>query len=241
MSDTIIHPAHESFSLSIPEEASWEAPSNLSDEVDALWQTEKKKRGSHLFNGTLVGILDVNVQGMVGRWFEYRYYVARKIIPNKLADLPISVGVSGIILHDDYIVFAKRSQHVMSYAGYWELAPSGAIDRQFYNSATGLIDLKSQICCELEEETGLSKKIITQVTPFAYTLDSNDPSYEVCLKLTPNLSLAEAQSHFQSRTNNEYDSFKVIPQEEIRSFIRDNINLILPTSKAILSFLNILD
>ena len=178
---------------------------------------------------------------MTGCWYEYRNYVARNSINEQLTDLPISVGVSGIIAHQDYILFAKRSKHVMSYPGFWELAPSGAVDDQFLNPDTRTIDLAAQILCELEEETELTANIISEITPFAYVLDNDQtsPSYEIFIKLIPTLSLFEIRQHFQHVSNTEYESFIVVPTDQITSFFKIH-SPILPTSMLILEFLRMI-
>ncbi|QQE13815.1 hypothetical protein JD969_10230 [Planctomycetota bacterium] len=237
-----IRPISSDFTLRATSNERWQPSHDIEKYIDGIWENEKDIRGDHLFNGELFGVIHADENEISGQWFEYRYYLAARKQPDLFLDnpLPIPAGVSGVLYHDDYVVFAKRSDKVMCYPNQLELAPSGAIDPSCFDKKTLLLDYRKLILKELEEEVAISADQIIQVIPYAIGRDHCDPSYEVCLQLKPIMSYGQMQNFVSTLTNQEYTEFHVIALNELQKYIDRNIEQIIPISQAMLQQLGLI-
>ncbi|MFY9988630.1 MAG: hypothetical protein WAK31_28010, partial [Chthoniobacterales bacterium] len=73
-------------------------PASLESEVEAIWRTEKVKRGAKLFNGTLFAVQQISGTTVSGRLVEYRRFVAQLRRPEFFAELQIRpLAVTGLL------------------------------------------------------------------------------------------------------------------------------------------------
>ena len=203
--------------------------------VDAIWAAEKMKRGDGLFNGTLFGVVEYDRRRVVGRWFEYKYYVAYREDAGLFGEVfLVPLGVSGVILGEDYLVFGRRSEKVMGYPGVWELAPSGAVDRSCVSENGKRVDYARLLLKELEEETGLTGEDIDEIEVIGFGRDVKGVSHEVCAVMRTGLSFDEMKARMRDVVNDEYDRFEVVRVKDAADFILSNERRVLPISAEML-------
>ena len=186
--------------------------------------------------GTLLNFLELNERERIevtGYFVEYKHFLAQRKQPElNLGIKPI--GVSGIIIlkeaNMEYVVFAKRANDTTEYPGFFELVPSGSIDKECADNS-GIVDYKSKLLSEFTEETGLSRDCVKDVSGFAFVLDTNDNVYDVCCEIVIDTKKDLAIQKFSS--SKEYQSPIFVGIGELDDFIKLNYNSIVPTSMAL--------
>jgi hypothetical protein len=205
------------------------------DAIEEVWQKAQKQKGGKLSNGTLpnfVGVKRERVE-ILGHFIEYKQFLAQRRNPAlKLGIKPI--GVSGIVILEDkgnkYGVFAKRADDITEYPGFLELVPSGSIDKECVN-ANGVVDYRSKLLSEFVEETGLSKEYVKEISGFAFVLDIGHNVYDICCEI---LLKAKKELIIQKFSSKEYNAPVFVALDDLNSFIRANVNSIVPTSMALI-------
>ncbi len=206
--------------------------------IEEIWQKTSKKTGGKLFNGAVLSFISINKKQnkikVVAHFVEYKNYLAQ----SKQSDLKLGiklVGVSGIIILEEkginYIVFAKRTNNVTEYPGFFELVPSGSIDKECVN-ASGVVSFQSKLLSEFAEETGLPKNYVEDISGFAFVLDTNHNVYDICCKILLKAKKESVAKKFLG--SKEYSKPEFVSINNLNSFIRKNAATIVPTSMAIL-------
>jgi hypothetical protein len=207
------------------------------DVIGEIWRKAQEERGGKLFNGTLPNFVSLNQERekveIHGYFIEYKQFLAQRRRPDlKLGIKPI--GVSGIIILDDKgsecVVFAKRSDNITEYPGFLELVPSGSIDKECVG-ANGVVDYQSKLLSEFIEETGLSKEYVKKISGFAFVFDVGHNVYDICCKILLGASKEIIAQRFQS---NEYNAPVFVATNDLDSFVKANVDSIVPTSMAII-------
>ena len=131
----------------------------------------------------------------------------------------------------EYVVFAKRANGTTEYPGFFELVPSGSIDKECADNS-GIVDYKSKLLSEFTEETGLPRECVKDISGFAFVLDTNDNVYDVCCKIV--IDNTERDLVIQKfSSSKEYQSPIFVGIGELDDFIKLNYNSIVPTSMAL--------
>ena len=205
------------------------------DAIEEIWQATLIEKGGKLFNGTLPNFVRVNRERIeiLGHFIEYKQFLAQRKRPDlKLGIKPI--GVSGIIILEDkaseYVVFAKRADNITEYPGFLELVPSGSIDKECAGS-NGVVDYQSKLLSEFIEETGLSKEYVKEISGFAFVLDIGHNVYDICCEI---LLKANKEMVTQSFCSKEYNAPVFVAMSDLDSFVKANVDSIVPTSMAII-------
>ncbi|MEK6646851.1 MAG: hypothetical protein AABY84_09295 [Candidatus Firestonebacteria bacterium] len=207
------------------------------DVIEEIWRKAQEERGGKLFNGTLPNFVRVNRERerieILGHFIEYKQFLAQRKRPDlKLGIKPI--GVSGIIILEDkaseYVVFAKRADNITEYPGFLELVPSGSIDKECAGS-NGVVDYQSKLLSEFIEETGLSKEYVKEISGFAFVLDIGHNVYDICCEI---LLKANKEMVTQSFCSKEYNAPVFVAMSDLDSFVKANVDSIVPTSMAII-------
>ena len=122
--------------------------------ADAVWA----QKPDHVFNAPLLihqkTTVHENGLHLTAYFSEYRFYYAQKQSGTSFGLTPI--GVSGLIICEDHVIFARRASHVTSYPDMLELVPAGGLDDAALRE-DGTVDFAAQIRAEFAEETGQSK------------------------------------------------------------------------------------
>lgn len=212
----------------------WRADGPLLDEyqrrlADEIWV----KRPSHIFNGDLLvhqaTITRADYLEVAGYFTEYRFYYAQKQSGQDFGLAPLAV--SGLIICEDHVIFARRSPHVTSYPGKLELVPSGGLDRGVAMD-DGTVDFSAQLRAEFAEETGQSEAAIMSIKPFALIHDPADPVYDIACRMHLNIGRNELQAGLAH--SGEYDEPVAVPLTELDQWLAAHQEDVIPTSRAIL-------
>ena len=207
------------------------------DAIEKIWQVALREKGGKLFNGTLPNFISVAKKGdtveIIGHFIEYKHFLAQRKKPDlKLGIKPI--GVSGVIVLDDkgdkYVVFAKRADSITEYPGFLELVPSGSIDKECAG-ANGVVDYQSKLLSEFVEETSLSKEYIKGISGFAFVLDISHNVYDICCEILLKADKEIVARDFRSK---EYNAPAFVAMNDLDSFVKANVDLIVPTSMALI-------
>jgi len=209
------------------------------DAIEEIWQNTLKERGGKLFNGTLPNFVRVDQKSfsnhiIKSHFIEYKSFLAQRKRPDlNLGIKPI--GVSGVIVlkeaDREYVVFAKRADDVTEYPAFFELVPSGSIDKEC-SDVNGTIDYKAKLLSEFSEETGLPKEYVKEISSFALVLDTNHNVYDICCKILVEYTKERFFSYFKS--SKEYQSPTAIAVDGLGDFIKANNEQIVPTSMALI-------
>ena len=206
------------------------------EEIEKIWKEALMKSNGDLFNGKLLNFVSKNATldklEICGRAEEYKNFIAQNKNPYlKLGINP--VAVSGmIILNEDgkkYFLFGKRSSSVSTYPEFYELLPSGGMDMKYISG--NLIDYKKQLLEEFNEETELSRDHVKNISEFAFIFDQKGTVYDVCCVMDTDLKKEDIMKNFKSK---EYKFPLLISEIELGEFLKNNQDIIVPTSKAFL-------
>lgn len=202
-------------------------------EVDDIFQADIDF-GLPLYNDLLFVVDSFSVKEgeifITGAYIEYKYYYAQR----KGFEIGInSLGVSGLILlkhkSKEHLVFAKRSEDVTSYPGYYELIPSGGIDADGLQP-DGNIDYQKVLRKEFVEETGVDVSYIQNIYAIGLIHDSFESVYDICCVVETSVDYSVMLNSIQS--SREYYAPELIPLDSAKDFIDTHKESIVPTSKA---------
>ena len=205
--------------------------------IEKTWQGLLRKN-SKLFSDALLNFATLDIKGskinIGGDFVEYKQFLANREQPElKLNIKPI--GVSGMIIiregGTDYVVWAKRAGGVANYPNFFELVPSGSIDKEFV-LANGDVDYKSKLLSEFSEETGLPKNYVKEVLGFALVLDTAKNIYDICCIISVNKKRLPMEKYFHK--SEEYKNFRFVPLKDLDIFIKDRTDSIVPSSMALI-------
>ena len=210
------------------------------DKIDSLWKQGVSENKS-LYNGELLSFIGLqeheNSITITGTYVEYKDYWVQRQYPDLNFGI-IPIAVSGIILFEvqgeKYTVMARRREDVTQYANYWELVPSGSIDKLFLG-IDRIIDYKAQLKREFTEETCLNEDVIQDIRTLALIYDEDSPVYDICCKIVVNCNIGEIQRSMEGSL--EYYQPKIIKIDELNKFVIENKHLIIPTSLVIIDFM----
>jgi hypothetical protein len=210
-------------------------PDLVERQVEALWQMEQTRRGTALFNGSLLSAIESSSEQIVGRVVEYRLLVAQRARPELYAVLQVRpVAVSGLLECPDGIVFGRRAVTVTQDAGSWELVPSGGLDASRFEP--GEINFLSQILAELQEEVGIGIESLSSVTPFCLVecLESHVLDIGIAM-MTPLAGAALIRMHGIAGSK-EYVELRVVARTELADFMRSEASNLAEVSAALITF-----
>lgn len=207
-------------------------------QCNEAWQRKLNESQGRLFNGSVLNWTGMKKNNdafdVLGHFIEYKYFCASKTLP-QLQTLVCPVAVSGITLLCDgagpSALFARRSRNVTSYPGYWELVPSGTIDRKFALN-DGHVDFRSQLRLELNEEANVPSVSIKNVKPFALVFDHVDRVYDVCCLIELNMSRKALMEGLAD--SDEYGDSELLEMGKVDDFVQNHRNEMIPTSVALI-------
>jgi HAD superfamily hydrolase (TIGR01509 family) len=205
-------------------------PWSLSEKIDQLWNQELKKR-PHLHNDSLFAYLEHDETRALGKFVEYKSYLAQRLAPELKKELKITpLAVSGLLIINNMIIFGQRSKTVTAYPGFLELVPSGGISQKFLKQ-DGTIDFPGQLLAELEEELGFTTDQASLST-FGVVYDENDDCYDIGVEIKLEMNLQELMSSFEK--NQEYENLIPISLSQLKNFMLEQKEKLVPTSTALL-------
>ena len=196
------------------------APAEVQSQVDMIWLSEQTRRSQPMHDGGLFSLETRAEACWTGAFVPYRWFVAQLRAPELFEVLRVRpVAVSGVLSGPDGVVFGRRSAGGAQFPGWWELAPSGGLDRAC-RRADGTIDYIGKVVEELVEETGCPAARLTRIRPFAAVEDTTTRSVDIGVELSTDLTRAELERHAQANASGEYDTIEIVPREDIADFVR---------------------
>jgi 8-oxo-dGTP pyrophosphatase MutT (NUDIX family) len=206
----------------------------MSDEllqrIERLWHEERREHPNR-FDGTLLSFAGRSVEGVLGRFVPYRFYLAKR----RDAALPLKItplAVTGALLCDGRIAFARRAEGTTQYPGRLELVPSGGIDADTLR-ADGSIDHRAQLIRELTEETGIPASAIIRFETIALLHDRVDDVIDVASLIEVEASAgAVAEATLRDGTA-EYRSLRWVPLTDLGAFLEQHHAELIPSSRAL--------
>jgi hypothetical protein len=214
-----------------------EISEKMKHQISNFWNDFLKSKNKSIYNDQVLRFVRINQNNPVEIEVSYTDY--KNIIVDREflnSSLNISqVGVSGLIFNkngsDSQILFAKRSSTVTEYPNFYELVPSGNLDKSVLSN-DGTINYTAKILQEFEEETGLSSSTIQNIIPFCFVRDNKNHVFDACCILKMNIDPKILIDSF--KTISEFNSPCFILLENLKSFVNKNESKIVPTSKAII-------
>ncbi|MSO97517.1 MAG: hypothetical protein EXR11_04755 [Rhodospirillaceae bacterium] len=207
--------------------------------LDAEWRMACESNPS-LFNGDVLiyGRHETDAAGRItlieGCFIDYRTLYGSRKRPDVFKDqLPIPLGVSGVTVCQDGLVFGRRGPNSAFGAGQWELIPSGTIDRSCI--ANEILNYATLVMHECEEEIGLhSQHLAKPVLPFVFLIgrDQGAPQADLGLLLEFSQSRSDIEALFKSLAVREHSEIDVIGMDKLAAAAH-TLSPMLTTSQAL--------
>ncbi len=209
-------------------------PDSLSAKVAALWDAEKARRGVQLFDGLVFSVVSLAPERITGHFAPYRHLIAQRASPDLFAALRVRpLGVSGVLVSSDGVVFGRRAAWVTDNAGCWELVPSGSIDPECVEGS-GRVSLHRQTLAELTEEVGLVAKDVTVSDPFCAIESDETHIVDIGMTLTTSLTKGEVRVRQARLVRPEYSELAIVTTSEIPRFTATRGASLVEVSRALL-------
>lgn len=223
MNDFISYPLSDDFTIELVNEPAPIWPTDLTNEIEDIWEQELKEREGFLFNGSIFNAIHFDGKKIKGRFEEYKHHIAQLRNPDLKERINLKVvSVSGLTICQDHILIGLRSNHVTLFKNHYELVPSGIIDKGALVNEK--IEILRQIEIELKEEANISLSQVTSLHPWLLIFDKVLNIYEVWVKIEVDPSLLSQKFP----ANDEYDSMIWIDKKKIFSFIEQNKDKCVP-------------
>ena len=209
----------------------------LQSQISTYWNDYIRSKNKSAFNDKVLRFVRINPTNK--NMIEVTYTDYKNIIVNREflnSSLEISqIGVSGLALvkeqNDFFVLFAKRSKAVTEYQGFYELVPSGNLDKSVLDKDE-TINFRAKILDEFEEETGLPRSAVNNVSSFCLVKDNVNHVYDVCCILELAVDRNSLNDSFKNVS--EFHSPCFVDIKNLKNFLNKNDLDIVPTSKAIL-------
>jgi hypothetical protein len=206
-------------------------PVDYSAELQHLADQTWANRPHHVFNGATLVHHQTRQHSdgveLVGRYTDYQFYYSQKVTGQSFGIAPIAV--SGLMLAEGHLIFGKRSPQVTSYPDWWELAPSGAIDKSVA-LPDGRVDVIAQLTQEFVEEIRLPAQTIQSIRPMAAIFDPADPVYDIICQI--HLTATPSQVLAAMHTAEEYSDAAAVPLADLRRWLAEHQHDLIPPSHA---------
>jgi hypothetical protein len=204
----------------------------LDAEVERLWQAAVARVAAGgagtLFNGRIFSADSITPDLIAGHLTEFRRVVAQIERPALFDTLGLKpLAVCGVVHCADGVVFGRRHVSAVYQAGMWQLPPAGSVDGHAVN-AGGTVALNRQLLDELREELGLSASDVDTPLPLCIV---EHPASHVCdfgMALRCRLDGTAVLAAHAQRGNNEYQTVRILPREEIARFVADTAASMVP-------------
>jgi len=192
--------------------------------VAAIW-TAETRRNPALFNGCVYSLIEHAPQRIVVRVSDYRHLTAWRRAPELAAQgLALRpVGVTGLLLARDGVVFGRRAGHLAADAGLWETAPAGGLDR---------LDPAGLLREELHEELGLDPAAASAPRPLA--LIEARGVFDIVFRLETTLDRAALIAAHRRAASDEYAELAIVAPGDLAPFLAARAGEVLPIVPAIL-------
>jgi ADP-ribose pyrophosphatase YjhB (NUDIX family) len=214
----------------LPEARGFELSDVEKAEVESIWDRELREKSQYLVNGRILNVVSSESLPWIGEFVEYKFYIAQLRNPHFKERLQIRpMGISGMTTTGGKILIGQRSSEVTLYQNHYETVPSGGVEPTAMKG--DFLDLKNQFELELFEETGISSTEIKQVDCFAVVYDPSHDHYQICAEIQVNYSILGNVL----KPSWEYTSLKWLSKAELKPFLLEHSQQIVPLTEYMLS------
>ncbi|MFC1680853.1 hypothetical protein ACFL1S_03540 [Pseudomonadota bacterium] len=204
--------------------------------AERIWLEELGSGNDSVFNDLILSCTGVAGSRIHCTRVEYKYFFAQTKHPELFDKLRIRpVAVSGLLRCADGIVVGKRSQETSQDAGRWELVPSGGIDASAV-TLDSIVDHRTQLLTEFEEETGLGVEPVESVEPLCLVYDDESKVLDIGSVIRTSVGFDTILNAYHALEYREYEEIRVIDEDAVEDFFdRDDIEFV-NVSKIMLQF-----
>ncbi|MCU1279435.1 MAG: hydrolase, partial [bacterium] len=205
---------------------------DLQQAVDASW-TEELRAHPNRFDGPLLSYLGRDGNRLRGRFIPYRQFLAQRRSPSLRGRLGVvPLAVTGLVVCEGHVAWARRGDAVTQYPGWWELVPSGGIDRAQLRS-DGTVDHVAQLLRELHEETGIAPSLVTRTAPLALVHDRCDDVVDIATLVEVAAAARTIAEQTVARGGAEYRALRWVARGDLAAFLAAAADPIVPCSRAL--------
>lgn len=198
-------------------------PEELSNPIFEKLQKEKP-----IFNGTMMCVKEFGPQGLKTYSISFKEFLASRTLKEPYHYIHKPLGVSGWILHRDKVLIGIRSENVLTYTNYYELVPSGGVDERAIEGNS--LNFKKSLFCEFIEETGMDRNYIESITPKLLIYCMEELLFDICQEI----KLFDHVDVDCETGNEEYKQLFWVPKADLKEFLEDHRENLVPTSLAII-------
>jgi len=222
------YPLAPKIQIILTTEPELELPVSLEDEIELIWLKEKAKH--NLYNSLLFSLSAFDEHRLIGRFIEYRYYIASRHSRKLQEQLQIfPLGISALTLSNDHLLVGTRDMKLPSFGGFTECVPSGGIEARAYMQ--GEVDFIAQAMWELQEEARISEKQVNEVHQVGLFYSPHEGVYDIGLVIRLNGDEFDREPD----GTNEYPLLKWYSFEEWEEKLESSAGKIVPLSKMLWS------
>lgn len=210
----------------------------LDAEVERLWQSAASRvaRGGAgtLFNGQVFSADSITPHLIAGHLTEFRRIVAQMEQPALFKTMRLRpLAVCGVVYCADGVVFARRHTSAVYQPGMWQLPPAGSVDGHAVD-AYGTVALNRQLLDELREELGLAAVDVDEPRPLCIVEHSGSHVSDFGMALRCRLDEAAILAAHAERGNQEYQTVRVVPRDQLARFVADASAFMVPPAPVFL-------
>lgn len=165
-------------------------PADRNERAEAEWARLLAKN-PRLFDGSILAAGAVDERGMTAYCESYKRFRVQRVIGERI-DL---VGVTGVLTSRgldgrERVLVCRRGDSTFSYAGQWEIGPSGALEpgRGQFGLREFTVDLEREVAEELGVRVSLNGAAV------ALTFDGRERSWDVVVRAEAPESIAAGAS-----------------------------------------------
>src|SRR5271166_444136 len=210
---------------------------SLENEVEAVWQVERDRCGSTLFDGPLFSLEQISPHAISGRYVGYRLFLAQERQPELFFKLRVQpLAVTGVLQNPHGLFFGYRDSALAVQPDCWELIPSGGVDRSTLTQ-DGQLCLAKQVLTELREEVGIAGAAVTPPKLLCFTEDPLRHIFELIWELKTPLDPDAVQRAHSALLHPEHSKIRFVRWADLKGFLGHAGDGVLPASRDLLEHL----
>jgi len=208
----------------------------LEKRVNELWMAALSSTNSRLFNGLIFSATSVSPEGILGRFVEYKYYIAQQMDARLTADLKIKpVCLSGVLTCFDGFVFGKRQDWFAIRPGSWGLMPSGCLTPDTF-ATDGSVDYVKAFLYALKDDLNIEAHFLSDLSHNALIVEDTavGKGYSLVMNARIALSSLAIKRYHANANTDKYSEIAVIPPEDVEQFLFSHTGHDIEKARALL-------
>ena len=229
-----VHPLPPSFQIRLTSPLSLSR--QLEKRINDLWMAALSSTNSRLFNGLIFSATSAGPEGILGRFVEYKYYLAQQMDIRLLPVLNIKpVCLSGVLTCQDGLVFGKRQDWFATRPGIWGLTPSGCLTPDTF-ATDGSVDYVKAFLYALKDDLNIEAHYLSDLSHNSLIVENSVGGKGYSLVMNAQIalsSLAIKRCHINAKED-KYSEIAVIPPEDVEEFLSTHVGHDIEKAKALL-------